>query len=154
MGIEVNQLFEMLASDEDDIQQQGLAEAAKVKYLSIFILPAEGKNLWENCAKVLASKTDDELEPYFISLFTWFQDGNWPGFMIIFERFRNMPANLIFSAYMSTIHCAQDGRKNVDEVWLTWLSGLIRNKELLDLLPGKQQRLMKKYYRKWWEFQE
>jgi len=154
MSIDVNQLFEMLASDEEGIQKQGLEEAAKVKYLSIFILPSEGKGLWENCAKVLAGKTDEELKRYLIPMFDWLQDANWPGFDVIFERFRKMPAHYIVSDYRYVINRVQEEPKEDREMYLTYLSGLIRNHELLELLPPKQQRLMKKYYRKWWKFQE
>ena len=92
MCIGINHLFKMLSSDEQDIQQQGLDEAAKVSYLSIFMQPSEGKDLWESCAKVLANRTDEELEPYLIQMFGWLQDANWPGFDIIYDRLREIPA--------------------------------------------------------------
>lgn len=155
MSVDVNQLFDMLwwESNEEN-RQKGLEEAAKVKFLSIFILPEEGKGYWENCAEVLANKTDEELEPYLISIFEWFHDGNWPGFMTIYERLRKIPAKKISYAYQYTITRAQE-RTEVDSMrWLTWLAGLIRNQELLELLPCDQQELMKEYYKKWWEFQE
>lgn len=154
MSVDVNQLFKMLASDEEDIQQHGLEEAANVEYLSIFMQPSEGKILWENCAKVFAGKTDEELEPYLTQIFKWLQDANWPGFDVIYERLREIPAKRIVSAYSYTIFCAQSAPRVDREMWLTYLSGLIRNRNLLDLLPPRQQRLMKKYYRKWWSFQE
>ena len=155
MNVDVNRLFEMLNWDSDeDIQQKGLEEAAKVRYLSIFIQPVEGKGLWENCAKVLASKTDEELEPYLMLIFEWFQDANWPGFMTIYERLKNIPAKRIVAAYEFTITRAQEVRNNEAEMWLTYLAGLITNQELLELLPHNQQELMKKHYRKWWKYQE
>ena len=155
MSVDVNQLFDMLwwESDEEN-RQKGLVEAAKVKYLSVFIMPGEGKGYWENCAEVLAKKTDEELGPYLIQIFKWFQDGNWPGFMTIFERFRKIPANRIADAYQYTITRAQEMPKIESNGWLTWLAGLIKDKELLELLPHNQQVLMKEYYKKWWKLQE
>lgn len=155
MTVDVNQLFDLLRWDSDECEQQkGLAEAAKVKYLSVFILPEEGKEYWENCAEVLAQKTDAELQPYLVSIFKWFQDANWPGFVTIYERLRKIPAQRIVDAYQFTIDKAQWGKEIDSRRWLTYLSGLIKNQELLELLPPEQQVLMKEYYRKWWEIQE
>jgi hypothetical protein len=154
MSVDVNQLFDMLASDDEDIQRQGLEEAAKVKYLSIFILPSEGKRLWENCAKVLARKADEELDPYLMQIFEWLQDANWPGFDEIYNRLRKIPAIKIVSDFSFIISYAKTRHEINREMWLTYLSGLIRNQELLELLPSDQQELMKEYYKKWWVFQE
>lgn len=155
MTVDVNQLFEMLSWDSDEkLQQKGLEEAAKVKYLSIFILSGEGKGYWENGAKILSSKTDEELKPYLISIFDWFRDANWPGFMIIYERLKKIPAKKIVYYYQHTITRAQEIRENESKMWLTYLSGLITNQELFELLPPDQQEMMKKYYQKWWKHQE
>ncbi|MCL2866733.1 MAG: DUF5071 domain-containing protein [Clostridia bacterium] len=155
MTVDVNQLFDMLSWDSnEDTQLEGLEEAAKVKYLSIFIRPSEGKGLWENCAKALAGKTDEELEPYLISLFEWLADGNWPGFIIIYERLIKIPAKKILNAYQFSIKRAREMPEVDSKRWLTYLAGLITNQELLELLPLDQQKLMKKYYKRWWKSQE
>lgn len=36
--------------------------------------------------KDFIKKSDEELEPYLISLFEWVQDMNWPGATLIFNR--------------------------------------------------------------------
>lgn len=154
MNVDVNQLFDLLRWDSDEKdQQKGLEEAAKVRYLSIFIMPEEGKGYWDNCADILASRTDEELKPYLFSIFKWFRDGNWPGFMTIYHRFRKIPAKTIVEAYSFTIGRAQETNGIDSHRWLTWLSGLIRDQELLELLPKNQQELMKEYFKKWWAFQ-
>ena len=155
MAVDVNQLFDMLNWNRDEeTQKKGLEEGAKVKYLSVFILPTESKGLWENCAKILAAKTDQEIMPYLMVIFEWFIDANWPGFEIIYNRFKKIPAKCIFEAYEFTITRALSRQKDDGEMWLTYLSGLITNRELFELLPQDKQILMKKYYDRWWKLQE
>ncbi len=153
MIVDVNQLFEMLLSNNEEVQKRGLEQADKVKYLSIFVLPTEGKALWENCAKALSNKTDEELEPYLISILDWFKDANWPGFMIIYERLKKMPAKMLAHPYQIAVTIAQETRQDESKMWLTYLAGLITNQELLEFLPLDQQKLLKKYYKKWWVHQ-
>lgn len=148
----MNQLFEMLSWESDeDIQQRGLEEAANVKYLSIFLRPIEGKHLWENCARVLANKTDEELELYLPWMFEWLKDANWPGFDTIFKRLQGMGAPFIASEYQYAI---QKALQCMDEMWLTWMSGLTSNQALLNLLSPDQQKLMEKYRKRGWGPQE
>ena len=61
--------------------------------------PIESKSIWENCAKVLISKEDQELNLYLISMFQWLQDMNWPGAELIYERLKRMPMHYIKTAY-------------------------------------------------------
>ena len=78
LAIGIDQLFEMLSSNnEEKIQMQAIEEAKKIKNLSVLIQPIESKSIWENCAKVLASKSDQELAIYLIDMFQWLQDMNW-----------------------------------------------------------------------------
>lgn len=87
MAIGIDQIFRMLSWNNDrQTQEQGIHEAKKIKNLSVLIQPIESKSIWENCANVLASKSDDELEIYFMDLFRWIQDMNWPGAEIIYDR--------------------------------------------------------------------
>jgi len=150
MNVDVNQLFEMLESDDEDVQYKGIDEAAKVKYLSIFILPIESKGLWENCARVLANRTNEELELYLPWLFEWLKDANWPGFDIIYKRIQSMPTRFIALEYQCAVKKAL---QCMDEMWLEWMSGLISNQELLSSLPPDQQKLMKNYYERQWNTQ-
>ena len=108
MAIGIDQLFEMLSSNnEEKIQMQAIEEAKKIKNLSVLIQPIESKSIWENCAKVLASKSDQELAIYLIDMFQWLQDMNWPGADIIYERLRNMPIQSIQSAYNISLSMAE-----------------------------------------------
>ena len=85
----IDEIFDMLSWNSDkNIQKKGIEEAKKIKHLSVLIQPMESKDIWENCAKVLAEKRNDELLPYTIELFKWLQDMNWPGAEIIYDRLK------------------------------------------------------------------
>lgn len=95
MKYTIDEIFDMLDwSQPESVQQFGIKEASSIKHLHVFILPCSrtySKNLWENCAKVLAAKSDDELEPFFGGLLEWLQDLNWPGAEIIYNRLGQVP---------------------------------------------------------------
>ncbi len=69
-------------------QQKGIELGKNLKCINAFILPIKpySKEIWENCAKILYSKEDIELEEYLFDLLEWLQDLNWPGALIIEER--------------------------------------------------------------------
>ncbi len=73
----------------------GIEEGKKIKCLDAFILPRyEGncKGLWDGCAEILSSKTDEELKPYIRKILKIISDLNWPGSITIFERLVNFKA--------------------------------------------------------------
>lgn len=116
MKYSIDELFEMISwNSTEEIQQKGIAEAKKTKYLSVFIQPIESKSVWENCAKILSSKSDSELERYLPELFQWLQDMNWPGADIIYARLKKMPYSEIYLAYSLSIMKA---RKLDDKPWI------------------------------------
>lgn len=148
MSINIDQLFKMLSWNNDmNTQKKGIEMARSIKYISVLIQPIEDKSTWENCAKVLEEKSDDELQVYLTLLMEWLQDANWPGFDIIYERIKKMPAQLIHYSYSFSVKKAQELN---DIEWLNYLSGMIDNKDLFDLLTLKQQNLLKKHYKKFW----
>ncbi len=108
MNIGIDQIFEMLSWNNDkNTQAQGINEAKKIKNLSVFMQPIESKSIWENCARVLASKEDQELNIYLIDLFQWLQDMNWPGADIVYERLKKMPIKCIETAYRICLSLAE-----------------------------------------------
>ena len=116
MKYSIDELFEMISwNSTEEIQQVGIAEAKKYKYLSVFMRPIESKSVWENCAKIISSKTDSELERYLPELFQWLQDMNWPGADIIYTRLKSMSHDKIQLAYSLSVIKAQ---KLEDRVWL------------------------------------
>lgn len=108
---ETNEEYYLMVDD-------AINEAKKYKYLYPFIqpyIPNKSKVVWEPCAKVIAFKSDEELEPYLNQLFEWLQDMNWPGADIIYDRLLQMPFSLIEDAY--NFSCSRAERNN-DNPWL------------------------------------
>ena len=115
MTYSIDELFAMLSWDSsEEIQKIGLAEARKVKHLSVFLQPIESKSVWENCAKVLIEKSDLELERYLVDLFQWLQDMNWPGAGLIYGRLKEIPRNLVQFAYSV---CLEQAISTGDDCW-------------------------------------
>lgn len=81
---EIIQLIHWNRSKEE--QQKGIEMAKSVENLDAFILPAAYKPVLENCAKILASRSDEKLKPYLHKIMHWLDDLNWPGADIIIDR--------------------------------------------------------------------
>ena len=78
-------------NNDDSIQQRGISEGKKIKNFNAFLQPRsieKCKLVWKNCAIIISSKSDSELIAYLDELFTWIQDINWPGAMLIEERLK------------------------------------------------------------------
>ena len=94
----IDRIFQMLSwNNDEETQEKGLREAKKLQHLFVFFQPIvdqpmSSKAVWENCAKVIASKNDAALERYFYPMFEWLQDMNWPGAQRIFDRLLAFPA--------------------------------------------------------------
>ena len=115
MYLDIDRIFEMLSCDNDlVIQQQGIELAKNIRHLSVLMRPVESKLIWENCAKVLASKCDNELEFYIIYLFEWLKDMNWPGADIIYRKLKSMPIHFIKQGYLI---CYKTAITTRDFVW-------------------------------------
>lgn len=99
-------------------QEQGIALAKDVKCINVFLQPGSqyyGKNVWDNCAKILSARSNEELSPYMIELMEWLQDMNWPGAFCIFDRLKGMVNEQLFQySYTICLKCAQ---ALDDEVW-------------------------------------
>lgn len=116
----MNQVFHMLSWDRDEkTQQEGMREAQKIEYLSVLFQPIESKSVWENCAKVLAGKRDEELELYLFDMFRWLQDMNWPGAEIIYDRLLAMPADMLAWRFQRSL---ADAVALKDSPWIDSLS--------------------------------
>ena len=125
MTFTIDQIFEMLSSNNtQEIQNKGIEEAKKIKFLSVLFQPIETKAIWENCAKVIVSKTDQELELYLIGMFKWLQDMNWPGAYLIYDRLKKMPFQFISTAYDISLSIAKQMK---DVSWRQVLDDFIGN---------------------------
>lgn len=127
MNYSIDEIYDLLTWDqqlsieENEIKEQkGIEAAGQIKNLFPFmqptILPAEkSKLVWEPCAKIIANRSDQELEPYLFMLLDWIYDLNWPGAMIIYDRLKVMPFSRIEYAYKYTRTKAE---QNGDSIWL------------------------------------
>ena len=111
----LKEAFEALSAEE---QAAGLAQAAQVENFQVFLQPCTehyNKNVWDNCAKALAMRSDAELDACLENLLAWLRDMNWPGAFLILERlqaFQNSAA--LHRAIAESLLCAQ---ALGDEVW-------------------------------------
>ena len=92
-------------------QAAGLAQAAQAENFQVFLQPCTehyNKNVWDNCAKTLAMRSDAELDACLENLLAWLRDMNWPGAFLILERlqaFQNSAA--LHRAIAGSLLCAQ-----------------------------------------------
>lgn len=106
--IDIDEIMDMLDwNNSVDEQIKGVELAKKIKHLSVLFQPIENKSIWENCARVIISKSNQELELYLISMFEWLKDMNWPGAYLIYDRLKSMPEQLITFAYSICLSMAE-----------------------------------------------
>ena len=150
MSVDIDTLFEMMDEGQPaEIQEEALREARKIKSLSVFMQPIEYGWSWENCAKVICEKTDEELNKYTCEMLEWLQDINWPGAFLIMERLEKMNPQLLLNA---TIYAVKQALLLKDNEWLTYMSYLLKNKKFYDALSEekKYQKILKRYYEEYW----
>lgn len=131
---DIQKEIEKLSWDEThETQENAIRKLLKVTDLTYF-LQNSGKDTWENCAKILLKKTDEELEPYLKELFEWLQDMNWPGFYIIKYRLEKFQLSKIEKIY---VKCLNEAKLNID-MYETWF----------EVLQNMHFKMDKKYERK------
>lgn len=99
-------------------QNEGIKMAKEVENINVFIQPCNekyNKNVWENCARVLYERTDEELSPYLIQLLEWLQDLNWPGAFIILNRLRKYRDDPSYTLAYNI--CIKYSQALEDDVW-------------------------------------
>lgn len=79
-----------------EIQSKGIFLARDTETIIPFIqplAPKHNKNVWGNCAQIIAERSDEELKPYLVELLEWLQDMNWPGALCILNRLQKKSDN-------------------------------------------------------------
>lgn len=128
----IDEVMDMLDCNNDvEIQEKAIELAKNVKCINVFILPKHSKcnkNVWENCAKVLADKTDKILNPYLIKILEWIEDLNRPGAIIIVDRLKKFhdTKKLLFAIK----ECVKRASATDNRIWLENLSDLMDNAKL------------------------
>ena len=89
--VNIDYAFGLMSEEFNSSQEKGIQIAKKIKCINAFIQPYRpfSKEVWENCAKIIYSKSDRDIEEYLPKLLEWLQDLNWPGALIILERINN-----------------------------------------------------------------
>lgn len=113
-----------------EIQLEGRSLAKNVEAIIPFIQPLTlkyNKNVWENCAIIIAEKSDEELKPYLVDLLDWLQDMNWPGAFHILDRLQLYSDNN--SIHRAISICVEKAKGCNDEVWACNLSLLLEKRK-------------------------
>ena len=105
-------------------QKKGVELARNIKCLNAFLQPGApyGKSVWENCAKVLAERTNKELVSCLHGMLEWLQDMNWPGAFCILERLKSLKKFPEFQCWYDT--CMKCAKALEDEAWISNLEML------------------------------
>ena len=112
------------------IQSKGISLAKNIETIVPFIqplTPRHNKNVWKNCAIIIAEKSDDKLKPHLIELLEWLQDMNWPGAFCILDRLKKYSDDY---AIRSAINICVEKAKDCNDV--VWEANLYLLLEMLD----------------------
>lgn len=155
---DINKIYQMLCWDTpEDVQLEGIKLAKEMSDLTPLILPLyEGsQSIWDNCAKALSELSDDRLEKYLPLLLEWLQDLNWPGALTILERLTAFSGQKLKNSFIKVTEHAISFHNEEGLRWLDYLSELLDNQELKQLLPNKTLEIMQKHYHNWgWWYEE
>ena len=101
-----------------EIQSKGISLARNIETIIPFIqplTPVHSKDVWANCAVIIAEKSDEKLKPHLVELLEWLQDMNWPGAFCILDRLQKYSDKS--SILRAKNICIQRAIKNNDEIW-------------------------------------
>ena len=143
----IEDIFELLDWNNcEEDQAAGIAIANQLDDFSELFQPLTeryNKNVWDNCALVIASKTDKQLSPYAMQLFKWTADLNWPGAVTILERIKRISSGEVFiSAALAAIQQAESKHKIS---WKWYLSDLLESEFFIKHLTGDVLKLLESY---------
>ena len=130
--VDITDIMDMLDWNmSSEIQSKGISLARNTETIIPFIQPLtqkHNKNVWENCAVIIAERSDENLKPYLVELLEWLQDMNWPGAFCILNRLQKYSDD---SSIRNAINvCIEKAKKCGDEVWESNLRLLCRNSKV------------------------
>lgn len=140
----IDTILDMLDwNSSPEMQQEGIHMASNVGCLKAFfqpISPYYHKNVWANCAKVVANHSDSELVPYLVDMLLWIEDLNWPGADIILRRLQNFSDIPLLASVINkaVIAIAAVG----DSVWLSNIAQLLCNQKLKEQLSCESIQML------------
>ncbi len=152
MNIGIDDLFDMLSwNSDEETQKIGIELAASIKCYSVFLQPhgmSHSKDIWENCAKILAKYPDETLEYCSRGLLEWLQDMNWPGSEIVLKRLVDFQDTRMLSLFV--VRCVKEALACDDQIWLGNMSVLLDNCSIKDNLPKDVYDTLYHRYRNVW----
>ena len=117
--VDVTEIMDMLDWHmPPEIQSKGISLARDIEIIIPFIqplTPKHNKNVWGNCAVIVAEKSDEKLKPYLVELLEWLQDMNWPGAFCILDRLQRYSDNK--SLHSAINICIEKAKDCGDKVW-------------------------------------
>ena len=126
----IDQIMDMLDwNNSPEVQAKGRELAKEIACINVFLQPLHSrhnKNVWDNCAIILAEKTDDEIGSYLYALFDWLQDMNWPGAYCILNRLKEYNDDKWFNYVLND--CINKAILLKEENWLNILQSLSKEK--------------------------
>lgn len=120
--------------NSDEIQAEGIRLAETITTISIFVKPASqkiGMWTWQNCAKILYKKTDEELQPVLSRLFRWISNTTIPGAIIIAKRLHEFERNELFDRVLK--YTIIEAQKLNDDEWINEIEQLVIKGDFSDV---------------------
>lgn len=123
----IDEIMDMLDwNNDEETQKQGVELGKQVKNFNVFILPCNSKhyskNIWDNCAEIICSKTLDEIDTYLYEILTWVQDLNWPGAFKIMDKMKEIKSEEYIASRLDKL--IKIVEKIDDEMYEIWLENL------------------------------
>ena len=119
----MDEIMDMLDwNNPPEVQEKGRELCKKIRCINVFLQPVHpghSKNVWDNCAMILADRADSELMPYLDRLFEWLMDMNWPGAECIYDRLKQYKDREWFNAVLN--NCINEAKCLQEEIWLSVL---------------------------------
>ena len=105
-------------SNTIDEQEKAVSEFANSRDIDLkeLMMPSGRKDCWANCAKVICSRSDQEIIEVAPEMFEWLQDLNWPGATDIVSRLKKLPTDVLRRLYRISLKKAKR-----DDEWLFYL---------------------------------
>ena len=117
--IDIDYIMSLLDWNNDTAEQErGIMLARDVKCFSVFFQPRcypYGKNVWDNCARIISERSDNELKSYLTDMMEWLQDMNWPGALCILDRLRKYAKTPSYDSVLNA--CFGKAKAENDYVW-------------------------------------
>lgn len=143
--LDIDTILDMLDWNNDiETQEKGIEEGKKVRSLEAFIQPYHEKNskaVWENCAKILSCKNDEELWPHIRALLHWLGDSNWPGYEIILDRLLKFQDLDWLGSVVK--ECVREAYILNDQKWLVDMQPITEHPGLEEHMPPIEFNLLK-----------